>query len=201
MTRPGQPSASRGEFETLRRTFQALDYDLGAQTAQVTRNMREKGLAPPQGWMSQDSKLQSRVFQVGETRIGVLVFPPQPENPGDFSHIAELARKMGDEVSLLLGMSPWGANREREFLRQRPGVLDILLGGGSGPSFKAKYPGSGETLWIRPYTEGKAVHSISLASPSAQGHSSLDPQKALDIQLLMLKDDIPRNPNIKEIIR
>ncbi len=201
MTRPGQPSASREEFETLRRTFQALDYDLGVQAAQVTHTMREKGVAPPQGWMSLDHKLQSKVFQVGESRIGILVFPPRPQDPGDYSRISELARTMGADVSLLIGMSPWGANQEQQFLRKRPEAVDILLGGGSGPSFKAKYPGSGETLWIRPYTEGKAVHSISIPSLSAQGIGLADPNNALDIRLLMLKDDIPREPNIKEIIR
>jgi hypothetical protein len=201
MTRPGHPSASREEFETLRRTFQALGYDLGAQAAQVTRNMREKGVAPPQGWMSLDHKPHSKVFLVGDSRIGVLVFPPRPKNPGDFSRITERARTMEDNVSLLIGMSPWGANQEQKFLRQSPEAVDILLGGGSGPSFKEKYPGSGETLWIRPYIEGKAVYSVSIASLGTQGIGSADPNNALDIQLLMLKDDIPRKPNIKEIIR
>lgn len=201
MTRPGHPSTSREKFETLRRTFQALDYDLGAQTAQVTRNMRDKGVAPPQGWMSLDNKLHSKMFQVGDSRIGVLVFPPRPQNPGDYSRISEFARTMGSDVSLLIGMSPWGANQEQKFLRKRPEAVDILLGGGSGPGFKEKYPGSGETVWIRPYTEGKAVHSISIPSSNAQGHGSIAPKKALDIQLLTLNNDIPRKPNIKEIIR
>jgi hypothetical protein len=163
--------------------------------------MREKGVAPPKGWMSLDHKPHSKVFQVGESRIGILVFPPRPQNPGDYSRISELARTMGSDVSLLIGMSPWGANQEQKFLRKRPEAVDILLGGGSGPPFKAKYPGSGETLWIRPYTEGKAVHSVSIPSLSAPGLGSADPNNALDIRLLMLKDDIPQKPNIKEIIR
>lgn len=201
MTRPGQSPGSPEKFTRLKRIFEALDYDLGVLDANVARNMREKGSGPPRGWMTVESRAHSKIFPVNGFKIGFLVFPPSPDEP-DFSRITALARKMGSNLSLLIGVSPWGAAKERDFLRERPGAVDILLGSGSGPSFKAKYPGSGQTIWVRPYPEGKAIHRISIASLKPRDiESPWKPGKDCDIRLIMLEEDIPQNPSIKEIIR
>lgn len=201
MTRPEHLDATRGEFETLRRIFQALDYDLGVLHKKLASRMRAKGVALPRGWMSPHSKIHTKVFQLGERRIGFLVFPPRPEDNATFPRIRELARKMGPDLSLLIGLSPWGAKREKDFLRKLPHAVDILLGGGSGPPFKAKYPNAGKTLWVRPYPEGKTIHSISLSGPNAHEQDPRDTAENLNIRLILLDESIPRNPSIKEIMR
>lgn len=200
MTRPGQPGGSPEKFTRLKQVFESLDYDLGVLDADVARHMREKGDGPPQGWMSVESQAHSKVFPVNGFKIGFLVFPPSPDEH-DLSRITALAQKMGSNLSLLIGISPWGAAKEREFLREKPEAVDILLGSGSGPSFKAKYPGSGQTIWVRPYPEGKAIHRISIASLKPRNlESSWKPGENCNIRLIMLKEGIPQNPSIKEII-
>jgi hypothetical protein len=201
MTRPERPSGSPGSFTQLKRIFETLDYDLGVLDADVARHMRETGDGPPQGWMSVASQAHCKIFPVNGSKVGFLVFPPSPDQP-DFSRITALAQKMGSNLSLLVGISPWGAGKERKFLRETPGALDILLGGGPGPSFKAKYPGAGRTIWIRPYSEGKAIHSIRLSGLDSRApQEPWKPRKNCTIRLIMLKESISQKPSIEEIIR
>ncbi len=201
MTRPGQPGGSPEKLGTLKRVFEALDYDLGVLDSNVSRHMREQGDGIPRGWMSVGDQAHSKVFPVNGFKVGFLVFPPAPERP-DFSRITALAQKMGSNISLLVGISPWGAAKEREFLRERPLAVDILLGSGSGPAFKAKFPGSGRTIWVRPYPEGKAVHRISVTSLEPRDlEKPWKPGENCNIRLIMLEESIPRNSNIKEIMR
>lgn len=202
ITRPNHKDASPGDFKTLARIYEALEYDLGVLMAEVARKMREKGSGPPQGWMSLDNRIHSKVFPVGELKIGFIIFPPRPGKEAGFSRIAELARKMGSNLSLLIGLSPWGISKERKFLQKMPEAVDILLGSGSGPSFKEKYMDSGNTLWVRPYPEGKALHRIRLTNLRSQ-EKRQDPWKPRDnchLQLVLMKESIPEKPSIKEII-
>ena len=202
MTRPGHKNASPKDFNTLARTFEALDYDLGVLDGEVARKMREKASGPPQGWMSLDNRIHSKVFPVGEVKIGFLIFPPRPKKEAGFSRIAELARKMGSNLSLLIGLSPWGISKEKKFLQKMPEAVDILLGSGPGPSFQEKYMDSASTLWVRPYPEGKALHRIRLTDlrSKERQHGPWKPEDNCDVQNILLQESIPEKPSIKEII-
>jgi len=200
MSRPGQ-DVSADKWSTLKRAFEALGYDLGVLTPETARRMREKADGIPRGWLAQQDRTRSRVLRSGNQTIGVLVFPTERGENG-YSEIAATARKMSSKTSLLIGLSPWGARKEKDFLRQRPEAVDILLGSGPGPSFKAKTPDSGKTLWVRAYSEGKAVHRIDLAHLEPQNPKrSWVPGENVSIRLIMLRQHIREHPSLREIIR
>ena len=202
MLRPGQDSASAKDLATLQKVFRTLDYDLAVARSSTAKQLRAADLELPSGWMSLEQEIHSRVFSIGKAKVGFMVFPPLQEEDPDFSSIASLSRKMGSGLSLLVGVSPWGASLEKEFLQSRPDAVDILLGSGSGPSFKEKYPASGKTLWIRPYPQGKAVQRIHLPSLGREAlQESRKPGENCFVQLIALDGNIPKNPSIKELMQ
>ena len=201
MSRPEQSGNNGDDLATLKRIFGQLDYHVGVLEPETAQRMREQAKGPPEGWMTPDDTARTKIFRVRKHKIGVLVFPLCTDNT-DYSGIAALAEKLREETSLLIGLSPWGANREKEFLQQRPGAVDVLLGSGSGPSFKAKFPNSGKTLWIRAYSEGKAIHRIDIADLGPRNkQKTWIPGKNCSVRLIMLEQSIPRNPSILEILR
>ncbi|HMB31665.1 MAG TPA: hypothetical protein VKN82_07565 [Desulfohalobiaceae bacterium] len=56
-----------------------------------------------------------------------------------------------------------GWNREQQFLSACPESVDILLGSNSGPTIRGKLTKNGQTLWIRPYSKGKAINIVRIS--------------------------------------
>ncbi len=119
-------------------------------------------------WIVQASHGDAKVFQAGDTRIGLLVFPALL-NTGEMpdkkmtQNIAKKAEFLRDKADLVVGVSSWGALAEDFFIKQEGPALDILLGTGPGPGLVGRFMAEGKTFWTRAYTQGKLLHVIKIA--------------------------------------
>lgn len=169
--------AEEEAYKPLAKAYEALAYDAGAVSPAESAKLASLGAAPPSGWVTLDPKEPKAVtLDVPGGKIGVVYFP-EAKTPGDdpseqqIQAIARIIKELRPSVRMVIGVSPWGAQAEGDYLDKHKPDLDILLGAGtSAGGFKAKPSTGGRTLWAHTYTKGKAIYTIDvLAWPGAKG--------------------------------
>jgi hypothetical protein len=152
-----------------------LAYDAMAISPGEAKLLAEKKASPPKGSILLDQSPVTRIVPIGGQSIG-LVFFPMPKDPSApvpdklMDATAKAAAELRGKVSLIVGISPWGAIDEEAFINTRSGAVDVLLGSGGGSGFSSRTSKDGKTLWARSYIKGKTVNLLELmALPGPTG--------------------------------
>ncbi len=200
-----QAISSKNYF-LLSQIFSKLNYDLGLYSPhEVTKTAIEKN-NPPKGWIKVKKNLQNQIFSFHGHRMACLIFP-EIKRSIDKSwdkvkkQIQDRAKVLRKNATLIIGISPWGFNLEQRFLTSCAGAVDILLGSNVGPTIRGKLTKDSQTLWIRPYSKGKAINLVRLPDWTKLGQKDeWVLNKNIDPGLIVLNDRFKPDSKITSII-
>ncbi len=191
---------SQTQCAQLAGAYAAMDYDLGVLFPELSQKMQSTPLAD---WPVVDSEPVLTTQTVNSKTIGFVLLPrPSDENARQALEriIQKQAAGIKSRVDLCIGISPWGKPREQAFLEKNPGLFDLFLGSGPGGAVNHTYVGDNQTLWIRPYTQGKVVNTIFL--PDWQnldlGSAGL-PRHRIKIEAIALDERFEANSEINAL--
>ena len=213
LNRPGN-RAQKSSVTTFHRTFGHLGYDLGVLTGGEAAQLKTVLSGPeadnpiPPGWMQFSDQAQTKIFTHHGLRLGFIILPhtpgPQGQNTsgnGQMPGLEEAIRSLKSSCDLSIGLSPWGWQKEKEFLESGSPVPDILLGSGSGPAILGKLANNAHTVWLRPYSQGRALNAISIPDPQAKDWvNGWRIEKNIHLEFLVLDDRVPSDPDIQELL-
>lgn len=192
-----------GTLEALAEAFDFMNYDVALLSDEEQRMLNRVGVTPPKAWKTA-SQEAFRTVKTPNGTVGFLSFPPLPAGTDtpDTALVEEVTRavaKVKPTVDLLVGLSPWGAYGEKEYLDRRPdAVPHILLGNGRGMSFVKRFSSGDRVLWSRPYPRGKTVTRFSLMSwPAGDDFEWSDEMVSSAAELL--NDTVQQNPHVRGI--
>ncbi|MFO7803326.1 MAG: hypothetical protein R6V55_13630 [Desulfovermiculus sp.] len=161
--------------------FGKLGYDIGALSraeAQQLHAAYPEGNVLPSGWMTFSSQPQTAVFTHQGLRLGFILLPETEASPSgtdhpdqsiEFTEISNSLQNLKETCDLTIGLSPWGWKQEKHFLASKASRPDILLGSGPGAAVQGKLSADGRTLWIRPYSRGRALSVLTIYDPQEKG--------------------------------
>lgn len=148
-----------------------LEYDLGVALKGEATWLADNGARLPEGWRALGDAPEVVRLVAGELRLGVVLFPESSKPGGSLqAEVAAAAQALHGDVDLVVGVSPWGEDAEKEFLTSNGAVFDLLLGAGRGRGSGMRLAAGGQTLWLRPVFDGWGVARLDiLAKPGPEG--------------------------------
>ena len=169
LSRPGKNRPDEGDPASLVQVLDLMDYTAGVLTENEHTMLSEAGVSAPTGWTLLKNIPVTRLVPAAPGTIG-LIFLPQPAGKNgrldskQTEATKETIRDLKDRsgVSLVIGISPWGQRSEQDFLSSGGPLPDILLGSGPGSGMAGRIMDQGRTLWVRPYSKGKALNRIEI---------------------------------------
>ncbi len=193
----------------MTQAFALLDYQVGYLSPEEASLFRQDNVQAPKGWQlppANPSAPATQVVTVNGARVGVVYFPflPGDEAPPKeaMDAVLDAAAKLRQEVNLVVGVSPWGYKAEQALTTTREkdlGAFDILLGGGLGAGAKGHLIGD-KTLWVRPYSRGKAVNVVTVSDlPAKNSKLSWKENDNITFDIAALKDDISPEPKVDSL--
>lgn len=204
LMRPRTKNLSSQRRDTLQRVFAALDFDFGVLAPEEERLFaRDSSLSD---WLAAGDEPETAVMTVMDRTVGVIALP-RFEGRQDWDSFIQALRPtlqaMRLKSDLLIGISSWGWNLESHFLTGPDSGLDLLLGSGPGPAFRGKYMAHNKTLWIRPYSRGRAVNTITIPNfqDTAWLVSGWKPNVTIRTGLAILRGSMPQDPTVSAIIK
>jgi len=206
---PTDPRTPQGPAEAARALGAAharLPYDLGLAMPAEAAWLADNGAALPPAFRVAGQHPGFGTLQAGEVRVGVVLFPVLPADaakaPPDMGlEVSETARALRERTDIVVGISPWGAAAESDFLETRGHTVDVLLGAGPGPGFPAR-PMAGDTvLWLRPYAQGKSLLQVVVKSlpKRTPGWKWVREQNAA-VLLQSLTESITNDPDMNALL-
>lgn len=167
-------------------------------SSQAQKWLDDHAPALPFNYVRMRGKPQVRVIPVAGRRVGIICFAPGNENARE--EAIKAGRELRGAVDLLVGVSPWGADAEREFAARADGLYHILLGGGPGYGFGSAVSGpSRGVLWARSETEGRAVTIIELLAWPDPAMHMWENHANFTSQVKSLGPDVPSDQEIMRI--
>jgi hypothetical protein len=194
--------------------FAQLGYDFGVLSSTEAKQLMHSNQGPdqqniPSGWKLFSSQPQTAVLNHQGIRLGLILFPEAKALSADssrknavFDHLGQTILALDDFCDLTIGLSPWGFNIEQDFLHSDAYAPALLLGSGSGPAILGKLGNNDRTLWLRPFSRGRAVQVVSLPNPEER--SWKDQWKIEDnvhIEFLVLDDTIATNKEMEDLLK
>jgi hypothetical protein len=161
------------------------------------------GTAVPRSWTQPVDRPELIVKAVAGGSRAFVLFPDSGQPDADMEQ--ELTRftrdlRQSGQFNLIVGVSTWGATRENAFIEQSEPVFDIVLGSGEGPGYPGLYLRDNHVLWLRAFTKGKSVLSVTIPELPAPGTKAVwDPEISVRTQNLALDDAVPSAPEIEAI--
>lgn len=201
--RPGAKRLNTRKRKNLARVFSVLNYDLGVLAPQEKPLFSGSNAIPD--WTAVDETPETRVLSRMGRQIGVVVFPGF-EGRRDWSlfvrELRSTIRTMRTRADLLIGISSLGWNLENQFLTGPDSGLDILLGSGPGPAFRGKLTGGGKTLWVRPYSRGRALNTVTIPDFQATRwlSSGWKLNRNVKTGIVIIKDSMAQDQTVLDII-
>ena len=167
------------KIPAIAKAHERLAYDAMVLSPGEATLLAEKKAALPKGATVLGDAPTTHVVSIGNQSIGLVFFPmpkdlsaPVPDKL--MAATAKAAAELRGKVSLIVGLSPWGAIDEEAFINTKPGAVDVLLGSGGGSGFASRTSKDGKTLWARAYIKGKTVNRLDLmALPGPAGQPLL----------------------------
>lgn len=146
------------------------------------------------------------VRQIGPLRVGLLLFPalaPGLKNAPQVvaQAVTDKALALRERADLVIGISPWGAAAEENFLMSRGHTVDILFGAGPGPGFLARPMAQDTVLWIRAYAQGKTLHQVVIKSlPRRAPDWKWTRDQNVAVLLQSLTENITNDPDMDALL-
>lgn len=170
------------------------------------------GDAAPKGlarWTTAPSRGKDAILARSGLHIAFVRFPMPTGSDGRPTEqqarevVAEGFHLRG-EADVVIGISPWGMQAEQSFLEHFIGSaqpFDVLLGGGPGPGHGGKMSAGGFTAWLRPYSQGKAMHVLRLENiPKRQRQAQAKREGDVRFNVVSLDDKIPADRAVDTLL-
>lgn len=209
LTRPGRNRTDEGNPAAMVQALELMDYSAGVLAESEHAVLATRNIAAPTGWTVLQATPASRVIATGQGAIGLLLLPENPVvKKGRLdSKVLESITTMATElrensrVDLVVGISPWGQRAEQDFLSLAPPVLDLLLGSGPGSGLTGRLMHDGRTMWVRPYSKGKALNRIEIRElPDGSGSWKWTQGKNIVCSLELLDSGVRPDPTVTNIL-
>lgn len=187
----------------LKKAYELLDYDIFVLSPSDSTFLKRAGVKPLPSWHRALVKPEVLIRQVPD---GLLVFVLFPDMGFDnqaatdkLARITESLRKSA-RYNLIIGISTWGWAREKTFLETYPDAVDVLLGSGDGPGYSGIYVNNNATLWVRAFSKGKSLQSITFPSlPKPNRHIQWRPRESVFTAMILLGRETASDMQIQAI--
>lgn len=192
------PTKKRLEF--LAKAYDTLHYDVLFVTPYEREVLAKAGVAARPSWKGSQRLEQHMLSLDGKNKVAVLLLPPAPKGaralPQNLIHQVENAvQGLRGKVRLIVAMSSWGYALEQELLKSQGPHPDVLLGSGQGIGLAGMIVGGGRTVWMRSFSQGKALSSIEvLAWPDENSTFKWTEGKNIRMTLFGLTDQYQEDP-------
>jgi hypothetical protein len=189
----------------LGKAYAMLGYDIFLLSPTDALAIGNAGLKLPKGWQPPLDKprVVTRTVQGGS--LAFVLFPDTGRaDAAQEAELVELARSLRAEGrhNLIVGVSTWGSPRENDFILSREPVFDIVLGSGEGPGYAGIYLQDNRVLWVRAFTRGKSVHTVTIPALPAPGVKAVwDPEVSVTTLAAPLGDGVAADPEVEAIFR
>jgi hypothetical protein len=189
----------------LKRALELTGYDIFLMSPADATVFRNTGTAVPRSWTQPVDRPELIVKAVPGGSLAFVLFPdtgrPDPDLEKELTRFTRDLRQSG-QFNLIVGVSTWGATRESAFIEGSEPVFDIVLGSGEGPGYPGLYLQGNNVLWLRAFTKGKSVLSVTIPELPAAGTKAVwDPEVNIRTQNLSLDDTVPSDPQIEAIFK
>ena len=187
----------------LKKAYDLLKYDFFALSPNDAKVLDHTRVPRSSTWTGPVTKPEVVTRQLQEGRLAFVVFPdsgqPDPDTEEELVRVAASLRATA-KYNLIIGISTWGATRETAFIEKREPVFDVILGSGEGPGYAGLYLQDNRVLWVRAFTKGKNVHSVTFPALPAPGVKAVwDPEVSAFTRSTPLGDGIASAPEIEAI--
>ena len=203
LMRPREKQLNSKKRTILSKVFAALSYDLGVLAPEEGKLFSQPDALPE--WLAVGGDPKTAVLTVMDRSIGVIALPHFGGGQDWDRFIQDLQPKISSlrmQSDLLIGVSSWGFNLENHFLTGPDSGLDILLGSGPGPAFRGKLMNHNNTLWIRPYSRGRALNTITIPNFKATSWliAGWKLNSSITTGIAMIRGNMPEDPAVSAII-
>lgn len=204
--KPGAENGTSPETAgLLKKAYEMLGYDLFLLSPTDALVLGNTGVKAPKGWQGplEIPRVVTRAVQGGS--LAFVLFPDTGRADAALeAELVELARSLRAEGrhNLIVGVSTWGSPRENDFILGREPVFDIILGSGEGPGYAGIYLQDNRVLWVRAFTRGKSVHTVTIPALPAPGAKVVwNPEVTVTTLAAPLGDGVAADPEIEAIFR
>jgi hypothetical protein len=191
----------------LIRGYEHLSYDLGVLGTSESNVLSHLSGTQTEKWFQVVSHPQVHSLQTGRGLFIAVVFPALEVNtPPSTSMIQNLVATLNELRSdhpnaLIVGISSWGRESEKQFIEKHEGSCNILLGSGPGPGLTSTVSTHAQTLWTRSYSKGRTVTKIEIREfPTADRPLNWITGRNISAQLVLLGKKIQENPGMNAIL-
>jgi len=189
----------------LAKAYGMLGYDVFLLSPSDVEVLQRTQINPAASWKSPQNGPELVTKDVPGGRLAFVLFPDKgvadPSEERALVEYAESLRSSG-QYNVIIGVSTWGSDRESEFITKHAPVFDIILGSGSGPGYTGLYMRDNQVLWLRAFTKGKTMQTITLLDLPAPGTKAVwDPEKTVITQALPLGDSVQSDPAVNALFQ
>lgn len=187
----------------LKRAYDLLGYDIALRAPSDAAVFEHASIEARPVWSGPFDEPQLVVRDVQDGSLAFVLFPdsgqPDPEIEKKTADFAESLRKNGKH-NLIIGISTWGANREQGFIDRHGAAFDIILGSGQGPGYAGLNLRDNSLLWVRAFTKGRSILSVTIPKLPAPGTKILwESQTSVFTESVPLGETVASDPTINAI--
>ena len=194
-------------LKTLLRGYQRLDYHLGVLGPSETDAMSLLAAMQPNTWFLVDSQPRTRFLPTPKGLVAAVIFPAldKTADPSFESQVNQLVAtltglRQSHPKALIVGISSWGRQAERQFMDKHEGVCDILLGSGPGSGLTPALSAHGKTLWSRAFTKGRTVNRVIIKEFPSGKSFHWQTGRNIAVKLMVLDEKIQDNPAMNALL-
>lgn len=187
----------------LKKAYDLLSYDIFALSPSDAKVLEHTRVPRSSTWTGPVARPEVLTRQSQDGLLAFVVFPdsgqPDPDMEKELIRVATSLRDT-TKYNLIIGISTWGASRETAFIEKREPVFDVILGSGEGPGYAGLYLRDNRVLWVRAFTKGKNVHSVTFPALPAPGVKAVwNPEVSAFTRSAPLGDAVASAPEIEAI--
>lgn len=187
----------------LNQAFAALSYDALIISKAERELLTAHGHTPSAQWYTlEDDEPLLVTHNLPTGQLAIVFFPENP-SPHARATAEAMARSIRASAvhNLIVGVCPWGATMEKEFLDASGDAFDILLGSGDGPSYSGLYLNSNMVVWARAPLKGKGVNVLTIPELPRPGTKiPWQPEISIRGEIRPLPDGIALDPKMSSIL-
>lgn len=189
--------------EQLKRAYGMLGYDIFLLSPADATVLHSAKVQAPRAWQPPLEEPTVVERNVPGGRLAFVLFPDSGQADPDMEkRLTDYARNLRAKgtYNLVIGVSTWGAARESAFIDRAEPVFDIILGSGEGPGYSGLYLRDNRVLWVRAFTKGKNVHTVTIPALPAPGEKVVwSPEQSVRTLAQPLGDNVASAPEIQAI--
>ncbi|NLV96882.1 MAG: hypothetical protein GX043_06055 [Desulfovibrionales bacterium] len=201
---PDKAKDSPGIMTRLLAAYSQLPYDIFLLAPTDEQSIIQNYLSPNPSWHGPLTQPQVVSHKVQDGTIAFVLFPDkQSHSLTGNKKLGNFIRNLRDtkEYNLIVGISSWGSDQEENFLAAEPNTVDILLGSGDGPGYTGLYLQENAALWVRAFSKGKAVSTITIPSlPAPQEKVIWEPEETIFTKTETLDHSIPLDDEMHTLL-